>query len=72
MEFYRKTGFQVHVHELAYDLGYTGYAIVYRQYAEVIRVKQIYFGDDHVFATREEAHAILRSLVRQYIEAEGG
>jgi hypothetical protein len=70
MEFYNKVGFEVHVDELQYDLGFTGYAIVYRQIGSMIKVKQLYFSDDHIYLTRLEAETILRSISIQYIEVE--
>jgi hypothetical protein len=56
MEFYNNVGFELHIHELEYDLGFIGCAVVYRQIYDVIRVKQIYFDGDH--------------LATQFIESE--
>ena len=70
MEFHKNTGFEIFVHRLEYDLGYTGYAVVYRQVYDAIQVKQLFFGGDHVFITRGEAEKILRVLAVQYIEGD--
>jgi hypothetical protein len=70
MEYFKKVGFEIIVHELEYDLGYTGYAVVYRQVYDVVKVKQLFFNGDHVFVTRGEAEKILRILAQQYIEGE--
>jgi hypothetical protein len=70
MEFFKNVGFEIVVHELEYDLGFAGFAVVYRQVYDVIRVKQLFYEGDHVFVTREEAVKILRLLAMQYIEGE--
>ena len=70
MEFHKNNGFEIIVHELEYDIGYTGYAVVYRQVYDTIQVKQLFFGGDHVFVTRGEAEKILRILATQFIEGE--
>jgi len=49
---------------------YAGFAVVYRQVYDVIRIKQLFYEGDHVFVTREEAQKILHILVMQYLEGE--
>jgi hypothetical protein len=70
MEIYKNIGFEVHVDELAYDLGYTGYAIVYRPIFGKFKIHHLFFGEDLVFSTRGEASMLLKNIAEQYIELE--
>jgi len=73
MERYKDTPFEVRVDELAFDLGYTGYVVVYRIHGDgTVRVQHLFFGEDHVFSSRQEAFLLLRSIAEQYIELETG
>jgi hypothetical protein len=69
MEYFKDVGYEINVNQLEFDLGYTGYAVIYRQIYDVVKVKQLYL-EDHIFLTREEARKILQILVRQFIEGE--
>ena len=70
MEIYKNVGFDVHVDELAFDLGYTGYAVVYRPVFGRIKVQHLFFGEDFVFSSRGEAAMLLKNIAEQYIELE--
>ncbi len=71
MEEYKNMPYEVHVDELAFDLGFTGYAVVYRIRGDgTIRVRHLFFGEGHVFASRQEAVLLLKTIAEQYIELE--
>jgi hypothetical protein len=71
MEHYRNIAYEAHIDELAFDLGYTGYVVVYRIRDDAtIRVQHLFFGQDHVFTSRGEAELLLKSIAEQFIELE--
>ena len=70
MEIYKNIGFDVHVDKLAYDLGYTGYAVVYRPFFGKYKVQQLFLGEDCVFYSREQTTVLLKNIAEQYIELE--
>ncbi len=72
MEIYKNVAFEIHVDELAYDMGYTGYAIVYLSVQGRLRLQHLFFGEDHAFTSRGEAELLLKNIAEQYIELEAG
>jgi hypothetical protein len=71
MEEYKNIPYEVHVDELGFDLGFTGYAVVYRIRGDgTIRVQHLFFGEDHIFTSRQEASLLLGTIAQQYIELE--
>ena len=60
--------YEIHLHKLKYDLGYSGYGIVYLPTQKNPIAKQISSSRFDHFDSKDEAQRHLKALVQKYID----